>query len=296
MVMRPPALVPPSPRRRLLLGGLATLGLPGMAWAQAGAMVAIPTDVQNDYQHFIGTRQPLQVSQYGGAYARRDVVEFLLLQQALALGGHTQPLGLMSMPSSARLQREVRAAHAVCSATSYWREDFAAAEPELLFSQAVLAEGEFEVGLYTAPGNARALAARSLQDLRGLSFLSNRDWRVDWRTLEQLGIEKMVHAGNWDLMPRMVAGGRADVLLAPFQPSADLALEVGGVRLLPIPGLKIGMRGTRHYLVSARHPQGEALRTALDAGLAQLRRQGVLRRAYEQSGFINIATEHWLRL
>ncbi|MEJ6001459.1 hypothetical protein [Paucibacter soli] len=293
-----PGMPAQAARRGLLLGALAAIGLPGLARAQAGAgaMVAIPSDVQQDYERFVGAREPLQISQYGGPHARRDVVEFVLLQQALVLGGYTQPMGLLSMPSSARLQLEVRTGHAVCSATSYWREDFPAAEQELMFSQAVLAEGEFEVGLYTAPGNARALAARSLSDLRALTFLSNRDWRVDWRTLEQLGIAKLMHAGNWDLMPRMVASGRADVLLAPFQPGTDLALEVRGTRLLAIPGLKIGMRGTRHYLLSARHPQGQAVKAALDAGLGQLRRQGVLRKAYEQSGFINSATEHWQRL
>jgi len=304
-MFEPARLIPSRPgmpaqaaRRGLLLGALAAFSLPGLALAQTGAsaMVAIPSDVQHDYERFVGAREPLAISQYGGPHARRDVVEFLLLQQALALGGQTQPLALLSMPSSARLQLEVRAGHAVCSATSYWREDFPAAEQELLFSQALLGDGEFEVGLYTAPGNARALAARSLQDLRALTFLSNRDWRVDWRTLEQLGIGKLLHAGNWDLMPRMVASGRADVLLAPFQSGADLALEVRGVRLVPIPGLKIGMRGTRHYLLSARHPQGQAVKAALDAGLMQLRRQGVLRKAYEQSGFINTATEHWQRL
>lgn len=296
--MRPLSfLAPPEIRlsRRGLLGLAACC--PGAAWAAAAPQLPalIPDDVLLDYQRFLAGRDPITISDYGGPLSRRDVVEVVLIQQALARQDRPLRLSLTPMPTSQRLQAELRLAQAACSATTYWREDFPAPDG-LLFSDAVVADGEFEAGLYTMPDNARALAARSLQDVQGLNVLVNRNWRVDWLTLQRLGMQHVQHVANWNLMPRMLQQGRADLLLAPFQPTPDLALVVGGVRLVPIPGLKVGMHGTRHFLVSASHAQGPQLRDQLNAGLARLRQRGLVRRAYEQSGFFNARVADWTRL
>ncbi len=282
-------------RRDLL--GLASGGLLP-AWAAAGEPLLpalIPDDVLLDYQRFLAGRDPAAITDYGGALSRRDVVEVVLIHQALARQDRKLRLSMAPMPTSQRLQAELRIGHAACSATTYWREDFP--QPDgLLFSDAVLLEGEFEAGLYTTPGNAQALAARQLRDVQQLRVLSNNTWRVDWQTLEQLGMANVQHVASWNLMPRMLQQGRADLLLAPFQPTPDLALVVDGVRLVPIPGLKVSMRGTRHFLVSATHALGPRLLDQLNAGLAKLRQQGLVRRAYEQSGFFNAKVAGWTRL
>ncbi|RZL06654.1 MAG: hypothetical protein EOP40_17310 [Rubrivivax sp.] len=283
------------------LGRRSLLGLAGggllPAWATGDPLLPalIPDDVLRDYQRFLAGRDPAAVADYGGPLSRRDVVEVVLIHQALARQDRTLRLSMAPMPTSQRLQAELRIGHAACSATTYWREDFP--KPDgLLFSDPVLLEGEFEAGLYTTPGNARALAARQLGDVQQLRVLSNNTWRVDWLTLEQLGIARLQHVASWNLMPRMLQQGRADLLLAPFQPTPDLALVVDGVRLVPIPGLKVSMRGTRHFLVSSTHPLGLRLRDQLNAGLARLRQQGLVRRAYEQSGFFNAKVASWARL
>lgn len=288
-------------RRDLLCLGLACAGaaqLPGGAQAAAEPArllpALIPDDVLLDYQRYLAGRDPLSVADYGGPHARRDVVEVLLLQQALARQDGALRLSLSPMPTSQRLQAELRSGHAACSATSYWRDDFP--QPDgLLFSDPLLGDGEFEAGFYTIPDNTRALAARTLPALQALRVLSNRSWRVDWQTLEQLGFSNLQHVASWNLMPRMVQQGRADLLLAPFQPTADLSMTVEGVRLVPVPRLKIRMRGTRHVLISATHEQGPRLQAQLNAGLAKLRQQGLIRRAYEQCGFFNARVAGWTR-
>ncbi|MBB2486208.1 ABC transporter substrate-binding protein [Mitsuaria sp. WAJ17] len=290
------------PRRGLLgLGlALATGACPAVPASRAPASdkllpALIPDDVLLDYQRFLAGRDPVGIADFGGPHARRDVIEVLLIQQALARQDSELRLSLMPMPTSQRLQAELRSGHAACSATSYWREDFPQSDG-LLFSDPVLDEGEFEVGLYTTPDHERALSARSLRELQGLRVLSNRSWRVDWLTLEQLGFTDLQHVASWNLMPRMLQQGRADLLLAPFQPTPDLSMTVEGVRLVPVPGLKLRMRGTRHFLVSHTHPLGPRLREQLNAGLARLRQQGLVRRAYEQCGFFNARVAGWTRL
>lgn len=281
--------------RRSLLGLAGASLLPGLAAGQPPLPALIPDDVLGDYQRFLAGREPAAIADYGGPASRRDVVEVVLIHQALARQDRTLRLSMAPMPSSQRLQAELRMGHSACSATSYWRDDFP--QPEgLLFSDPLLLEGEFEAGLYTTPDNTRALAARGLADVRQLRVLSNDSWRVDWQTLQRLGISQLQHVTRWNLMPHMLQQGRADVLLAPFQPTPDLSMAVGGVRLVPVPGLKVAMRGTRHFLVSATHELGPRLLDQLNAGLAALRQQGLVRRAYEQSGFFNARVAGWMRL
>lgn len=307
-----PGPKPHALRRRDILAGLS------MGLAASGAVLAsnkllttpaavkrppaqlpalVPDDVLLDYQRFLGGRPPAEVTDFGGAHARRDVAEVVLIHQALAQATFASALDMLARPTDARLKLDLRAGLAACTATTYWRGDFADKEPGLLFSLPLVEDGEFEAGLYTVPSNRLALAARSLDDLRRLRLLSNRDWHVDWQTLIQLGLqERLQHVGNWSLMPRMLQSGRADVLLAPFQPGEGMLLKVEGITLVPVPGLKISMHGTRHYVLSAKHPASAQLAPALDAGLQALRRSGQLRRAYTQSGFFHPAVKDWTRL
>jgi hypothetical protein len=269
--------------------------LPAWAATEPTLPALIPDDVLRDYQRFLAGRNAAAITDYGGPLSRRDVVEVVLIHQALARQDRSLRLGMAPMPTSQRLQAELRMGHAACSATTYWREDFPTPDG-LLFSSPLLLEGEFEAGLYTTPGNARALAARQLTDVQQLRVLSNNTWRVDWLTLQKLRIANLQHVSSWNLMPRMLQQGRADLLLAPFQPTPDLSMVVDGVRLVPVPGLKVSMRGTRHFLVSATHALGPRLCEQLNAGLAQLRQQGLVKRAYEQSGFFNAKVAAWVRL
>ncbi|ALT78561.1 hypothetical protein AT984_16560 [Paucibacter sp. KCTC 42545] len=266
------------------------------AWAAEAVQAAGAADVMADLQRFLGSRSPLDIQDFGGPFSRRDVVEAVLLHQALHRGGWTQALQFQDMPSGERLLREISSGKLICSATTYWSQDIAGAEDGTLLSLPMIGVGEFEAGLYTVPSNTRALAAKSAADVRALSVVSNRNWAVDWQTLEALGFRQRHHVTNWELMPRMVAAGRADFLLAPFQNSADLSLQVNGVRLQPIPGFKVSLQGTRHYLIARKHPQGMALLGALNSGLQQLRAQGVIHNAYQQSGFFNPKVRGWQKL
>lgn len=285
-----------SRRQLLVLTGAGASGLHGLSAAETQLTVVMPEDVLRDYQRFLGNRRAESLREYGGPHSRRDVIEVVLLHQALATEGTDAGLGLQSAPTSARLHRELSVGHAACSGTSYWRRDFPADNTELLFSRAVLEDGEVEAGLYTVASNKRAMAARKLADVQGLSALCNRDWQVDWQSLQQLGLRDIQHAGNWELMPRMLVNGRADFVLAPFQSTPDLSLRFEDITLVPIPGIKVQLRGTRHFLLSARHPGAADLKKRLDLGLERLRRSGALRRAYTESGFFNPSVANWVTL
>lgn len=274
----------------MLLAGLILLPAPALAQS---ATVILPPDVLADYRAFLDGRDPLTITDYSGPLSRRDVIEVVLFRQALALGGFAAPLELRTVPSYARSVLELKTGGVVAAATTLWRRDVVDADKDILISPALVREGEFEAGLYTCPDDARALEAASLADVRRLAGVCNRQWTPDWKILSGLGLRRLVGAPNWEVMVRMTTERRADFLMAPFQATRDLHLTAYGCTLVPIPGLKVRLPGSRHFGVSARHPQGGRVYRALVRGLKKMRAKGLIKRAYTQCGFFNARTADW---
>ena len=275
-----------------------------MAWAQplknadteaSPLTVAVPGDVLTDYELFLAGRDPLAITDYSGSHSRRDIIELVLFQQALAHGGVHQRPTFVVLPSYARILEELKSGRTAALGTPAWLSDLTGSD-DLLISSPIVKEGEFEAGFYTAPDNAKAMAASSPEKLRQLSAACTRSWKRDWETLNAIGIKDIQHVSNWKNMVHLVAEKRADFLLAPFQQTDDLHLEVDGHVLVPIPGIKAALPGSRHFAVSKRHPDAQRIYEALQSGLAALRKAGVICTAYGQCGFFNKKTHAWPRL
>ncbi|GLS04322.1 hypothetical protein GCM10007860_14690 [Chitiniphilus shinanonensis] len=289
-------------RRRFCLGLLAGLALAWLPGARAEQSITILTqqDVYNDYIRFIGKRDPLTLTHFSGPGSRRDVVELVLTQQALHLGGLRQPIKLVkvdhSSDSYSRFLREILSGTATLGGNTAWLVDLQEIKDKIYISPPLIRQGEFEAGLYTAPGNQKALAADSLAKVQKLTAVVADSWRPDVATLQGLGMANVLMTQSWDSMVGMVAKQRADVLLAPFQATPDMSLQVGSQRFLPIPKVKVGLQGSRHLFVSRLAPNGAQAAEALEKGLAILRGRGLIERAYIESGFFNTRTETWQRL
>lgn len=283
------------------MGLLSCLNIAICLTALVGTSVAaevtllVPPDVLTDYQTWLAGRDPLTIRAFGGPGARRDVVEVVLAQQALALGGEHGPVRFIVAPTYERILVELMAGNAAMLATSAWRSDLAALR-EVAMSHAVIPEGGFTAGIYVMPTNTRALAAHTLADVRGLAFVSDPAWKADWATLQQLAPSRLESTPTWPAMVRMVAAGNVDALLAPFQATEDLALMAEGVRLVPIPNFTVGLLGSRHFAVSLKHDDGDRLAATLDRGLEQLMADGTVTRAYQEAGFLNPRVTQWQRV
>ena len=274
----------------MLLAGLLLWPVPATAHL---VTVIIPPDVLDDYNAFLQGRDPLEITDYSGPMSRRDVIEVVLFQQALALGGFATKLKMRTVPSYARSLLELKTGAAVAAVNTLWRRDLVKLDESVLISPALVREGEFEAGLYTSPNNVRALGAASLDDVRQLSGVCNGQWVPDWDTMSNLELKQLVSAPNWEVMVRMTAGQRADFLMAPFQPTKDLRLTAYGATLTPIPGLKIRLPGSRHFCISASHPKGERVYRALVRGIEKMRKKNLIRKAYTDCGFFNPRTQGW---
>ncbi|RJG42563.1 hypothetical protein [Motilimonas pumila] len=274
----------------------SVLSFQAMAAKDEPLILVIPADVKEDYEVYIDGRDPLKMTEYHGDGARRDVVEVVLVQQALRLGGYDGPLRFITADSHARIVKQILGGRAVMSGNSIWLDLLTSHDGLLYVSEPIIETGQFEAGLYTIESNKTALQARQLDEVRSLTAVSSKAWIKDWQTLNAMKMKKLINTVKWSSMVKMVNIGRADFLLAPFQPTDDMSFEPEGVKLIPIPNVKIGLQGSRHFAISKRHPQGHAVAKALDKGLLIMKEQGIIQKGYEDSGFFNTKVKDWTRL
>lgn len=257
-------------------------------------------DVFNDYQKFIDGRDPLTLTQFGGPNSRRDVVELVLVQQALKVGGNQFPIKIVSVDNTSdsynRFIKEITTGSATMGGNSAWLIDLKQIGDKVHISEPSIRQGEFEAGLYTTADNADARLSKTLPQIQKLTAVVAESWKPDVATLESLKFAQLLKTQSWDSMVGMLAKKRADVLLAPFQPTADLSMDVNGKKLVPILNVKVGLQGSRHFFVSKASPIGSDVFKSLNTGLNKLRDQGTIEKAYRESGFFNQATRNWSRL
>lgn len=264
------------------------------AAAQGGPLTALVSpDVLEDYHAYIGRTDPVMLQHFDRPGARRDVVELVLLQQALQRGGISHPVAFVPSPSYKRILADLAHGRARLAANSIWRSDLLDHPYMLLISEPVFKRGEIEAGLYTSPRNDQALRSRTLDDFAQLSAVTSRVWRSDWNSLESLPLKRLVHARQWPMMLQLVASMRVDFLLAPFQPGPAMRLEDEGVSLVPIPEVKIILGGSRHFALSRSHPGSRALLSALNQGLHALEQDNTLAHALHAAGMQTGRTRAW---
>ncbi len=254
---------------------------------------AVDEDIIADYQLFIGDRDPINIEHFGGPGARRDVIEIVLLQQALYLGGFSGKVVLRPENSYLRILKLLTDGQIPISGALMWREDIKPYSEHLFKTAALVKEGEFIAGLYTRQDNNRALNANTREKVSQLSAASNDHWRPDIEALRSLGITRIHYSTYWVQIVRMVVARRADVTLAPFQSNPGMKVQVEDLELVPIPGVKVALPGSRHWPVSKKHPQGQEIFSALEKGIALLEQKNIIQRAYEECGFFHEGVKNW---
>ena len=257
--------------------------------------IIVTDDVNNDYLLFLNGRDPLAIKDFSGLHSRRDVVEIILVQQALHFGGNRHNYNLISNNSSRETIQSLYEGSVLLTGTSVWQSMFVE-QDNIYFSVPVINNGQFESGLYTHPENKSMLAVNSMQQLQQQGAISNKHWSIDWYTLQSLAIPKIWHAERWSSMVEMVNSQQADFLLAPFQATEDLSLLVNDIKLVPVPNVKIALHGTRHFAISKKSEHSKQILQQLNRGLYILKTQGIIKKAYKQSGFFNNKVRDWKRL
>ncbi len=258
--------------------------------------VLIEDSVYDDYFRFLNHRSVQDIHDFSTAGARRDVVYMVLVQQAIWLGGLRLNFTFKRSDFSARSPKLFSRGEALVSFDSVWRNAARKYEKDVYISSPVIERGHYVAGLWTSPTNGKALAVRTPADLQQLTAVSSKSYEADWQTLQGLKLKGIRDEYAWISMATLVSKGWIDVMLAPFPRQQPFIIKQDHITLVAIDGVKVLLDDSRHFVVSKHHSLGAVTFAALQRGMARLKEQGVLNRAYAECGFYNSAVDHWTLL
>jgi hypothetical protein len=262
----------------------------------AVVIILVPPTVLDTLRIFLRPGEsPDTFDDFARAGNYRDLTDYLLLRRALALGGNKLPVVIEPWfdVSYDRVVFRLRSGHAAVFSNGIWREDFSASDSQLKVSSPLFNYGELEAGLYMSPQNPKLHSTKTPEDVRKLTAVSSKQWRPDWSALEQLGLAAIYDNVHWESMMKMVRSQRVDFMLSGFSMQTDLSYQAMGITLVPVPGIKVKLAGSRGWVVSLTNTQGPEVYTAIEKGLVILLEQGVIARAYRAAGVINDSVADW---
>lgn len=246
----------------------------------------IRDDVYADYQRFLNGRTVTEIDNFSGRYIRRDVVDMILVQKALQLGGFDKSFDYQVGNVNFRNTKLLEQGKLLLSFDSYWLADAKPLAEHIFITDAVIRRGEYFAGLYYSPQNSKMTDLSSFDGLNTLTAVSTPRWRTDWETLKKLPLKRHVLEHEWVAQARMVSMQWVDFMLMPLMPNKSNEYILEGIHLVAHPKWVVLLDGSRHFVVSKYHPDGERAFAALQLGLAKLRSKGLVKLAYQQAGFV----------
>jgi hypothetical protein len=236
------------------------------------------------------------ITSYGSPQANRPTVDLVLELQALKAGGLDFDFELVPTPNYERAKLEVIEGHADLTAETIWDDELAANAATLAKSDVILRNGDFEKGIYTLPTNTKLLSIHSIEELREYVGITVGTWALDLKALEAMQLKGVEKAPKAEAVFAMIAKQRADFSPMEFSSRPDMSNEMGGVRLVPVPNCKIALAGSRSWGIGRSSPAAGEIEEALRKGVAIMRADGRIERAFKESGFFSPRVADWKRL
>jgi hypothetical protein len=248
------------------------------------------------FNHWTSAIPWSEIKSFKNEDAIRPVMDLILQLQALKIGGLDFDFELVVYPGYERAKLETVQGNTDLSAETFWDNDIAANAGTLLKSDAVIRNGEFEKGIYVLPTNTAILKVKSAEELKNFVGAVVAGWSLDVKLIDAMQPKATEKPGKFENVVLMLEKGRADFTLAEFSSKSDLSVEQNGVRLVPIPNIKVALNGSRSWVVAKVSPNATEIFKALDKGTKALRADGTIERAFKESGFLNQAVASWKRL
>ncbi len=276
---------------------LSALCLP--VYADGKTVILAPSQVVAGFRDFTAGRQLGDIRDYRFSeqytakhhdpFINLEVIELVLLVQALQLGGVKGEIKIKSAPSFSILSK-VEKGEALLGGVSIWRERTQSRAKSLWVSDPLIRQGEFHLGLFSC---GRPMSIIDLSGLQQFRLGSHANWPMVTELLQSLEVADLSLSSDWEQIAKQSCAGGSDLIAAPFTASADQPLQYLEKLLSPVPGVKLKVSGTRHFIISRLHPKGKRTYFSLQRGMRKLRVKGNIARALRQSGFLPQATANW---
>lgn len=261
--------------------------------SQAKIPISIESDIYKYAQQVLGEESIESIDNFKHPSCLRDVVEFILVQKAIKLGGLNLEYDFVLGDYDARNIRLIQHGLLLISFDSIWLNEASQYEKDVFISDPVIRKNEFYAGIYVAPSKISTLKPKLANGITELSFVTSEAWHTDVKTLTALKPKSLVIEADWLVMAKMVSSGWVDAMLAPFKPTMPFEYTGKNYKIRAIDNFKVALQDSRHFVISKKHPLGKKTFKAIQKGLKQLRQSGYIERAYKECGFLNPVVEDW---
>lgn len=261
--------------------------------SQAKIPISIESDIYKYAQQVLGEESIESIDNFKHPSCVRDVVEFILVQKAIKLGGLNLEYDFVLGDYDARNIRLIQHGLLLISFDSIWLNEASQYEKDVFISDPVIRKNEFYAGIYVAPSKISTLKPKLANGITELSFVTSEAWHTDVKTLTALKPKSLVIEADWLVMAKMVSSGWVDAMLAPFKPTMPFEYTGKNYKIRAIDNFKVALQDSRHFVISKKHPLGKKTFIAIQKGLKQLRQSGYIERAYKECGFLNSVVEDW---
>jgi hypothetical protein len=275
---------------------LAGLTLVSVTHAKVHVKIAANGAAIDAFNNWTAATGWAEIRNFKSGNASRPAVDLVLQLQALKAGGLDFDFEFVRTLTYELAKTEVVQGRADLSGETIWDSEIAEQSSALAKGPVIIRNGEFVKGVYALPTNQKLLALTTLEQLREYAGAVVGTWALDVQTMEALKLKGLVKKPTPELVFTAIKAGQADFTLAEFSSSADMAVELAGVKLLPVPNAKVAIAGSRSWCVAKSSPRAAELVQALVAGEKVLRTQGTIERAFQESGFFNPRVAAWQRL
>jgi len=219
-----------------------------------------------------------------------SLVMYSILEKALQAGGLAARVQVVPSPNSERSRKMVSEGFADIKSDWDFNID---ADPEVLKSAPILRRGASEKGIYVREDSLTLSDNKPISNVHNLSAVSIRTWRLDWDVLESLAPASLTSAATKQQIHAMINANRADFTLLEFSSTPAMVQDLEGIRLYPIPGVKVVLPASQHFMISRHLPDAEKIVAALNTGIDALHANGFIHQCLANSGIINEQVKDW---
>ncbi|AOT09008.1 hypothetical protein [Pseudoalteromonas luteoviolacea] len=263
----------------------------------ASDIIAVPVnrDIFSYAQTILDNRSIKDVSPdiFDHPLCQRDVVDLIVIQRALIEGKADVTLQFFMIDHEEREEILLQAGMSIISVDTLWLSQAKALNNSVFISSPIIRKGEYYAGVYTSEKRADILSQKIQQDFSQVTVISNKAWTVDWSTLMQLKPKQLFNESDWTIMARLVSNEWVDIMLIPFNNQTPFRYTGKGYTVKAIKGIKVALQDSRHFVISKKHPDSQAIFNSLELGIKQLRASKFIEESYRKCGFLNILVDKW---
>lgn len=255
--------------------------------------ISVSKAVYSRFQDWTQDKSCHQIDHFSGQFLPRNAIELVIFCKALQAAGLDYQLNLIKSGNYSRNLWLLMNQGFHTVGETVWHKE--AENLDVYTTEAIFAKNEFEKALFTTKNHAllKIPPEQLAKQLEHFVGITPQHWIYDWQALEKITPIR-VDAPNQISIHRMLLANRADFCFGEFSRSMNFQFE--DKSLVNLPGVKIVLPDSRHFIISKQAPNAQQIFNALNNGIAILRKQNTIHQILTDTGIMNPVAKKWIVL